>query len=109
MDILYTYIKNNIKNFSEETTLYLFDEILSKDRYFDPSSINDKGFYLLYEVFEKINANKIKEDYDEDDDEDDSINDSHTFEIYDGEIPDSSDYDDDIDEDDDDLSDKFFS
>ena len=71
MDILYTYIKNNIKNFSEETTLYLFDEILSKDRYFDPSSINDKGFYLLYEVFEKINTNKTKEDYDEDDDEDD--------------------------------------
>ena len=33
-----------------------------------------------------------------DDDEDDSINCSNTFEIYDGEIPDSSDYDDDIDE-----------
>ena len=77
MDILYTYIQNNIKNFSEETTIYLFDEILSKEKYFDPSTINEKGFYLLYEVFEKINTNKIKEDYDEDDDvsdEEDSQN-----------------------------------
>lgn len=32
------------------------------------------------------------------DDEDDSINDSHTFEIYDGEIPDSLDYGDDFDD-----------
>ena len=33
------------------------------------------------------------------DDEDDSINDSHTFEIYDGDIPDSLDYDDNFDDD----------
>lgn len=32
------------------------------------------------------------------DDEDDSFNDSHTFEIYDGDIPDSLDYDDDFDD-----------
>lgn len=32
------------------------------------------------------------------DDEDDSINDSHTFEIYDGDIPDSLDYDDNFDD-----------
>ena len=68
LDMLYTYIQNNINNFSEETTIYFFNEILSKEEYFDPSAINDKGFALFRKVFYKINSSKIKADYDEDDD-----------------------------------------
>ena len=63
MSILIYYALNIIY-----TTIYFFNEILSKKEYFDPSAINDKGFALFRKVFYKINSSKIKADYDEDDD-----------------------------------------
>lgn len=62
MDILCKYIIDNIKNISEETTIYFFYEIISNTKYFNPSTINEKVYDLFIEVFEKLNSERIKED-----------------------------------------------
>lgn len=62
--------------------------------------INGVKMYFDDENVELLNESLNSPYYDNPyaDDEDDSINDSHTFEIYDGEIPDCSDYDDNFDD-----------